>query len=355
MSRVEKLVEIIKKNSLDGLFLITDPNIRYISGFTGSDSYVLVTQNKNYFITDSRYTEQAEVQCKGFDVIRWGKPCESLIETLKDLADKEGLKKIGFEKEYVNYGLYEELSKGLPSIELVSTSSLVEELRYIKDQEEIDNIRKAASFADEAFDKILKLIKVGMTEKELGLELEYQMRKAGADGISFDTIFISGKKTSLPHGQPSEKKIEYGDFITMDFGALCDGYCSDITRTIVVGEVSEEQKKIYDIVKLAQKTGLETIKAGMVGKDVDAKVREVMGEYNQYFGHGLGHGLGLVIHEQPFMGANCDRVLEENCVVTVEPGIYIPNWGGVRIEDTVVVKKDCVEILTHSPKELIVL
>ena len=355
MSRVEKLIEIIKKNSLDGLFLITDPNIRYISGFTGSDSYVLVTQNKNYFITDSRYTEQAEVQCKDFDVIRWGKPCKSLIETLKDLADKEGLKKVGFEKEYVNYGLYEELSKGLPSIELVPTSSLVEELRYIKDQEEIDNIRKAASFADEAFDKILKLIKVGMTEKELGLELEYQMRKAGADGISFDTIFISGKKTSLPHGQPSEKKIEYGDFITMDFGALCNGYCSDITRTIVVGEVSEEQKKIYDIVKLAQKTGLETIKAGLVGKDVDAKVREAMGEYNQYFGHGLGHGLGLVIHEQPFMSANCDRVLEENCVVTVEPGIYIPNWGGVRIEDTVVVKNDGVEILTHSPKKLIVL
>ncbi|WP_416197507.1 MAG: Xaa-Pro aminopeptidase [Sporanaerobacter sp.] len=355
MTRIEKLYEQMSKNNIDGLFLLTEPNVRYISRFTGSDSFVFITSKNNYFITDSRYTEQAQSQCKGFEVIRWGNPFKSLVETVKDLVKKDGVKRIGFEKEYMNFGMYESLRESISNIELVPTSYLVEEIRVVKDEEEIECIKRACDFADKAFEKILKIIKVGMTEMELALELEYYMRKAGAEGISFDTIFISGKKTSLPHGQPSDKKIENGDFITIDFGALYKGYHSDMTRTVVVGKANEKQVEIYNIVKAAQQRGLDVLRSGISGKEADTEVRKIMGEYNEYFGHGLGHGVGLELHEIPFMGVNCDRVLEENSVVTVEPGIYIPDWGGVRIEDSVVVKKDGIEILTHSPKELIIL
>ena len=294
MSRIDKLHKAMEKNNIDGLFLITEPNVSYISRFTGSDSFVFITSKNNYFITDSRYTEQAEAQCIGFDVIRWGSvsPWKPLMETVNDLAKKDGVKRLGFEKEYLTFSMYENMSKKIENAELVPTSQIVEELRNIKDEEEIRLIDKAAEIADAAYSHILKQIKIGMTEVELALELDYKMRRLGAEGVSFDTIFISGKKTSLPHGQPSDKVIRHGDFITMDFGALYKGYHSDMTRTIVVGEVSDEQLKIYNLVKKAQQIGLDTIKAGIMGKEVDRIVRESMGEYNEYFGHGLGHGAG---------------------------------------------------------------
>lgn len=355
MSRIDALKTVMDENNIDGLFLVTVPNVRYISRFTGCDSFVFITSKNNYFITDSRYTEQAEAQCDGFDVVRYGStsPWKPLMETVNDLAKKDGVKRIGFEKEYLTFSMYENMSKKLQDIELVPTSYLVEGLRIIKDEEEISLIKKASEIADEAYSHILKQIKVGMTEIELALELDYKMRKLGAEDVSFDTIFISGKKTSLPHGQPSDKVICHGDFITIDFGALYKGYHSDMTRTLIVGEASEDQLKIYNLVKKAQQIGLDTVRAGITGEEVDKKVRESMGEYNKYFGHGLGHGLGLELHEIPFMGVNCTTVLKENFVVTVEPGIYIPGWGGVRIEDTVVIKEDGIDIITHSPKELI--
>lgn len=357
MSRIDKLHKVMEKNNIDGLFLVTEPNVSYISRFTGSDSFVFITSKNNYFITDSRYTEQAEAQCIGFDVVRWGSvsPWKPLMETVNDLAKKDGIKRLGFEKEYLTFSMYENMSKKIENAELVPTSQIVEELRNIKDEEEIRLIDKAAEIADAAYSHILKQIKVGMTEVELALELDYKMRRLGAEGVSFDTIFISGKKTSLPHGQPSDKVIRHGDFVTMDFGALYKGYRSDMTRTIVVGEASDEQLNIYNLVKKAQQIGLDAIREGITGEEVDKIVRESMGEYNKYFGHGLGHGVGLELHETPFMGVNCSTALKENFVVTVEPGIYIPGWGGVRIEDTVVVKEDGIDILTHSTKELIII
>lgn len=357
MSRIDALHKLMEKNNIDGLFLVTEPNVRYVSRFTGADSFVLITSKNNYFITDSRYTEQAEAQCDGFNVIRYASnsPWKPLIETVNDLSKKDGVKRLGFEKEYLTFVMYDKMSEKVENVELVPTSYLVEELRSKKYEEEIALIQKACEIADEAYSNILKQIKVGMTEVDLALELDYQMRKLGAEDVSFDTIFISGKKTSLPHGQPSDKIIEHGDFITMDFGALYKGYHSDMTRTIVVGEASDEQIKIYNIVKKAQQIGLDTIKAGIMGKEVDRIVRESMGEYNEYFGHGLGHGAGLEIHEPPFMGPNCDTILEKNFVVTVEPGVYIPGWGGVRIEDSVVVKENGIDILTHSTKDLLII
>lgn len=354
-NRIKKLLDRMESENLDGLFILKTANVNYISGFTNEDSYVLITKEGYYFITDGRYTEQAEEECPDFEVIRWGKPTGTIADTVEELAIKNNLKRIGFEKDCMTYGMYEQFSKTITQAELFPVSGLVEDLRYTKDKDEIDNIKIAAAIADAAFSKIIEFIKPGMKESDVALQLEYYMRKAGADGIAFDTILISGRKTSLPHGIPSEKIIENGDFITIDFGALYKGYRSDMTRTIAVGEISEKQLEIYELVKKAEEEGINCIKSGVSSKLPDDKVREVLKDYIEYYYPGLGHGVGRELHEQPFLGSRGDRVIEKNCVITVEPGIYIPGWGGVRIEDTLVVTEDGYEILTKSPKELIIL
>ena len=357
MNRIEKLAKKIKAEDLDGILLIKDSNIRYITGFTGSDSFAVISEINRGFITDSRYTEQAEEECEGFEVIRWRSPAPGLIETIQSTCDRYGIKRLGFEKNWVTFDLYEKLSNGLNGILLVPTLGLVEGVRYIKDENEIECIRNAAQIADEAFEEILKYIKIGVTEKDIERELQYLIKKNGADDIGFPTIVASGKRSSLPHAIPSDKKIEKGDFVTMDFGAMYKGYRSDMTRTIVIGEADEKQRKIYDIVKAAQAEGEKAIKAGVSGRVPDDCTRGYIKNagYGDFFGHGLGHGVGLDIHEEPFMSSSCEKTLTEGNVITVEPGIYLPDWGGVRIEDTVLVKADGVEILTKSSKELIVL
>ncbi|MBB6216074.1 Xaa-Pro aminopeptidase [Anaerosolibacter carboniphilus] len=351
-----KVFEKMKELGMDGLLLINDSNIRYVSSYTGSDAYILMAPDQKTFITDARYTEQAQMECKTFTVSEWKKTIGSLEAFIADTAAKLGIRRLGFERKYMSYDFYDRLVTEMPSVELMPTQNIIESFRYIKNEEEIDCIRKAASFADIAFEKILEVIKPGLTENEIVLELEYYLKKAGSEGIGFQTILISGKKTSMPHGIPSGKKIEYGDFITMDFGGIYNGYRSDMTRTIAVGKVDDEQRRIYSVIKEAQNRGVNALKSEIVGNIPDQQVREVIDQagYIDYYYPGLGHGVGLDIHEAPFMGIQSKDILKSGCVVTVEPGIYIPDWGGVRIEDTVVVNQNGAEILTKASKALIV-
>jgi Xaa-Pro aminopeptidase len=355
MARIKKALNELGKEGLDAIFLITDANIRYLSGFTGSESFMFLSSKGNFFITDGRYTEQAERECPGFEVIEWKKDFYPLEKILLELSEKYKLNKIAFEQDHLTYKSYKKLENLFSGVELVPTEGLVEKVRYIKEEEEINNIKKAAEIADQVFDQILTFIKPGLTEKRVAYELEYYLNRAGSEGAGFPSILVSGVNTSLPHGIPSDKKIEKGDLVTMDFGGRYRGYPSDMTRTIVVGRADPEQRKIYELVKEAQQIALDAIKAGVKGNIPDEKARKVFARegLEDKFRHGLGHGVGLEIHESPFMGKTCKDTLREGCVVTVEPGLYIPNWGGVRIEDTVVVRKDGAERLTKSPKELV--
>lgn len=357
MDRIEKLLNILQDQNLDGILLIKDANLRYLSGFTGSESYIVISKKGKVFITDSRYTEQAEQECPGFEIIKWRLPNPDLPETIKSVCDRFDIKKLGFEKDCVSFSLYEKLRNGLGDVELVGTTRLVEKLRSVKDKDEIERIKKAAEITDKAFDEVLNFIKPGVTERDIERELAYFIRKIGADDIGFPIIVASGENSSKPHAVPSNRPVKVGDFITVDVGSMYNGYRSDMTRTVVLGKASEEQIKIYNAVKKSQEASINIIKAGVKCKLVDKLARDVLKEegIEGIFEYGLGHGVGLEIHEEPSMSPRSLSTLDEGSVVTVEPGIYLPGWGGVRIEDTVVVTKDGCEIITKSPKQLIVI
>ena len=337
----------------DGVLLTSPHNMRYFSGFSGGEGAALITSNERFLFTDSRYTEQAQNESaeQGFVVVETNTPLSVAGDKISDI----GMKNVLFEDEVMSVSIHTALCKKLGKGELVPASRKINELRMIKTDDELRKMAKAEQIACDAFERILGFIKPGITEREIALELEYFMRKNGAGGIAFQTIAISGKKTSLPHGVPSDKKIENGDFVTMDFGALYDGYCSDMTRTIVVGRASEEQRKVYEVVKDAQARGLEAIFEGAESSKADFAARYIIDNagYGKYFGHSLGHGVGLLIHELPNLSPRSSFVLKENMIVTCEPGIYIPDFGGVRIEDMVCVKKGGIINLTHASKDLI--
>ncbi|WP_432403799.1 M24 family metallopeptidase [Wukongibacter sp. M2B1] len=357
MSKIERLLRKLKDDKLDGLLLITDQNIRYVTGFTGSDSFIIITPRDNYFITDGRYVEQVEQECPEFKIINWRQPSRRLSEAIRDITVDLGIKRLGFEKNHVNYELYEDLSQDITDTELIPTKGIVESIRYKKDDDEILKIRKACEISEKALNRLLSSIKPGVTEKELVAELEYYIKKQGADGVGFETILISGKRTSLLHGKPSDKRIEHGDFITIDFGAMYDGYICDMTRTLAVGEVSEKQRAVYEAVKEALSYATNSIKANIASRIPCERYNEIIERagYLDYYYPNLGHGVGLFVHEEPFMGPASEYTLEKNCIITVEPGVYIPDWGGVRIEDMVLVMEEGFEILTKSPKDLIII
>ncbi len=339
----------------EGLFILRPTNLRYLSGFTGADSYGLITGQEAFFITDSRYTEQASRECPDFDVVRWRDPFPPLGATISDLAGKTGLRSIGFEPAFVCYSLYREIAEALGDVAFVPAEKGVETLRYVKDDREAASIRKAAEIADRAFAALLPRIVPGAAERDLARDLAYEMERLGADGKAFDIIVASGPNGSMPHAVPSRRRLEKGDLITFDFGALCDGYRSDMTRTVVLGRATKKQKERYQLVLEAQQAGISAIRPGRLGKDVDQAAREVIvsAGLGDAFSHGLGHGVGLDIHEEPFMNSRCERRLEKGCVVTVEPGIYLKGWGGIRIEDSLLVEDEGVELLTKTPKELL--
>lgn len=351
--RILKVRNLMEEEGIDGLLVDSDVNRFYLTGFTGTAGKVLFTGSNNYFITDFRYTEQASDQTEGYEVLEVNQKSE---EKIAKILKRDKVKKFGFEAKVVNYNQYIKYRDKL-GVELVPTVDLVAQLRMIKDSNELEKIKKAVEITDQAFSHICNFIKPGITEREVALELEYFMKKKGGDKNSFEFIVASGKRSSMPHGVASEKVIETGDFVTMDFGTVYEGYCSDMTRTIIVGEPDEKQKKIYDIVLKAQLEVIDKIKPGMTCKEADALARDIIAEegYGERFGHSLGHGLGIEVHEFPRVSFASDRVLEPGMVVTDEPGIYIPDWGGVRIEDDLIITEDGCKVLNKSPKELIII
>lgn len=353
MEKMNRLRAAFSKNDMDALLVTNLYNVRYVTNFTGDSSVALITEEDAYFITDSRYTEQAKDECGGFDVVQHN---GSIPHEVARICKEKGIKRIGFEEKDVTYALYQTYVKEL-SAEFIPVSGLVEELRMIKTPEEIQIIKVAADIADAAFKHILEFIKPGKTELEVSNELEFFMRKCGATSSSFDIIVASGARSALPHGVASGKLIETGDMVTLDFGALYKGYVSDITRTIAVGQPSDQMKEIYEIVLGAQQKGVEEIRGGLTGKQADAICRDYITEkgYGPQFGHSTGHGIGLEVHEGPALSFRSDVVLKPGMVVTCEPGIYLEGIGGVRIEDDLLITENGNEPLTHSTKELIIL
>ncbi|WP_316569640.1 aminopeptidase P family protein [Neobacillus sp. YIM B06451] len=353
MSKLEKLRNEFGKLGIDGMLITSGFNRRYISNFTGSAGAVLISGEKALFITDFRYVEQATEQCQGYEVVKHG---GTMQEEVAAQAKRLGITKLGFEQNHVTYAMYKSYEKVYEG-ELVPVDGAIEKLRLIKTDAEIKILKEAAGIADAAFTHILEFIRPGKTELEVSNELEFFMRKAGASSSSFDIIVASGHRSALPHGVASDKVIEAGDFVTLDYGAYYKGYVSDITRTVSVGTADQKLRDIYDIVLEAQLRGMAGIKPGMTGKEADALTRNLISErgYGEYFGHSTGHGIGLEVHEGPSLSRISETILEPGMVVTVEPGIYIPGLGGVRIEDDTVITLDHNESLTHSTKELIIL
>lgn len=357
MSKVNIILNTLKKYNLDALFLLKKSNVNYMSGFTDEAAYVLISEKGSFLITDGRFFELAEKLCKplGFKVVNWNKFSKNLVTGVSSIVSDLGIKHLGFEREAMSFDMFDNLSKSLVNVELIPTSGIIEDLRYVKDEKEISLLREAGRITDKVFEEILNFIKPGMTENEVAAKLEYLIKLNGGEGVGFDTILISGAKTSLPHGKPDNKVIEFGDFVTLDYGALYKGYTADMTRTIVVGQPNEKQLEIYNLVKEAQQAGMDAIKDGVTSKYPDDIIRKIIAPYIEYYYPGIGHGVGLDLHEQPFLGINGDKIIKKNCVITVEPGLYIPNWGGVRIEDSVLVLENGVERLNNCTKDLICL
>lgn len=352
--RIEKIQGFLQKGEAA---IITSPQNRfYFLDFNSSAGTLLITKNSAYFLIDFRYYEKAKQTVQSADVIL----CERLYLQLSEILKSEGIERLLIETEYVTLSQSQSLAKNLPDFEIAFENKLSEEignLRKIKSKREIEYIKSAQKITDNAFVYILDRINIGVSERKIALDLEFFMRKEGSNGIAFDTIVVSGKNSSLPHGAPTDKKIENGDFVTMDFGARVMGYCSDMTRTVAVGEISEKQNFVYNTVLNAQLKALAAVKAGAKCQEIDKIARDIINNagFEGCFGHGLGHSLGLEIHESPACNTRDTSLLREGMLMTVEPGIYIENEFGVRIEDMVVVTPDSHINLTKSPKELVVL
>ncbi|WP_223066528.1 M24 family metallopeptidase [Paenibacillus caui] len=352
--RVIKVREALQQRNLDALLITSSINRRYLTGFTGSSGYVLITAEKAYLLTDFRYMTQAPQQAVGFDVVEHG---PSVSQSLQELLQAQKATRLGFESDNLSFSAYNKYAEELAGVQLIPASGLVEQIRIIKDDEELAVMKEAADLADRTFMHMLEFIKPGLTELEVAIEMEFFMRKNGATSSSFDTIIASGERSALPHGVASERVIGSGDFVTMDFGALLNGYCSDITRTVAVGKPSDQLREIYDIVLEAQLNGLAKLGPGMTGREADALTRDIIAKYGygEQFGHSTGHGLGMEVHEAPRLSKLSDDILKPGMVVTVEPGIYLPGVGGVRIEDDVVITETGIRRLTESPKDFIIL
>lgn len=353
--RLQAFRSKMSEKGLDGALVTKRENYIYLAGFTGTSAYLFITKDKAILITDFRYVEQATIQSTpSFEIVEYQ---GSLFDTINQLLKNNDIEKLGFEEGQVTYEKYNEYVTKLDLKEFIPMGGIIEKLRIIKDSAELAIIQRAVDIADETFTHILKYIKPGVLEIELAAEMEHHMKRLGAKGQSFDIIVASGKRSSLPHGVASDKKIELGDTITLDFGALYKEYCSDMTRTVFLGQPSEDIKKIYNIVLEAQLKAIEGAHEGVLGKSVDAIAREHITAcgFGNNFGHGLGHGVGLEIHEEPRFSKLGNLVMENGMVVTVEPGIYVNGLGGVRIEDIIVINGKSPSILTKSTKDIVIL
>ena len=354
MKNLNKYLSVLDAN-VDGLLLTSRYSRYYGAEYDIAEGVAVVSRSGCRYFTDSRYIEAAQNGIKDFEVLQMDheNPYDARINTA--IADF-GITTLGYEEEYLTVAELQFYEKTLHA-KLVPYNAAIHQFRGAKEEWELELMKIAQDITDLAFSEVLGRIKVGMTEKQLQAELIYCMLKNGADGPAFSPIVVSGPKTSLPHGVPGDRVIQEGDFITMDFGALYQGYCADMTRTVAVGYATDEMKKVYDTVLQAQLAGIAAAKAGVLGKGVDNTARKVIEDagYGQYFGHGFGHSVGLEIHEKPNCGRFSEEIMVENAVASAEPGIYIPGKFGVRIEDVLIYKQDGTENITHSPKNLIII
>lgn len=355
MATPERLLQLknaIQRRKLDGLIVSNIKNVQYLSGFSGSEGTMLITGEQDILVTDSRYSEQVQEECSGKVslVERKRDPVKALSSLIKRLK----LRVLGFEANTVTYSQYSELKAALDRRKLVDTKGMVERLREVKDGEEIKRIRKTLKIAETAFESLKRSVRPGMTERQLADTLELSMKEGGAAGPSFRTIVAAGKHSSQPHAPLTETKIGHEDMVLVDWGASWQAYNSDLTRVIFINRIDAKRKEIYNIVLDAQKRAIDRIKGGVSARDVDLAARSYIEKkgYGNNFRHGLGHGIGLEVHEGPRLSRANRRLLKEGMVITVEPGIYIPHWGGVRIEDMVLVEEDGCEILSRVSRDL---
>lgn len=354
--RIEKCKNIIQNYQVDAVLITSAANRFYLSGFTGSAGKLLITKdNENYLITDFRYKKQAAEEAGDFEVVEINKNRErNLAEFIKD----KNINSLGFEDEDMSYKDFHKLKNLCQNIAFVPLENSVNKLRLIKEPEEINKIKKAIEIAEKGFTEILNFIEPGVKEKEIAAELEYILRKNGGEGPSFDFIVASGERSALPHGVASEKKLEKGEFVTIDFGTYYNGYCSDMTRTIILGNSEPRQEEIYNLVLKAHNKVIEKVKPGMTGKEADSIARELIADagYEDNFGHGLGHGLGIEVHEGPKLSYQSgEKELKDGMVFTDEPGIYLPDYGGVRIEDDILLTENGCQVLNQISKKLMII
>ena len=346
----------ILKSKIDCVIITSPENRRYFTGFNSSDGFLVITNDEAIFFTDSRYIEAASKEITVCKSVLLKRVSETIVPYLKG----KNIENIYLETERLTVAELNSLKKAFDFCKVEAkeeVDEIINKLRAVKTEKEIEYIKKAQQIAEDAFEHILKFIKIGVTEKEVALELDFYMLSHGAEAVSFETIAVSGKNSSMPHGVPTDKKIENGDFITMDFGAVYNGYHSDMTRTVIIGKPTEKQKEIYETVLNAQKAALAVLKNGVTGFDADKAARDIIDAkgYKEYFGHGTGHGVGIEIHESPNLSPYSKATLETGNIVTVEPGIYIPDEFGVRIEDMALITEDGYINLTSCEKELIIL
>ena len=351
---MEQLLAYMQKEHLDGMFISRPVNVKYVSHYTGEDSLLFITEQEKFFLTDPRYTEQVSYECPDYTILNWRDVYGSIGKALAFAAGKVGAKTIGFEASHLTVDQFKDLQSQVEA-ELVPADGIIEEFRSIKKPEEIECLRISCDIASRAYEKIQKDIRVGITEKELAARLSLYMVMEGADTQPYGNILISGARTSLLHGIPSQKAIEYGDLVLMDYGCQYHGYLSDMTRTLVVGRATPKQKEVYKIEQQMVAAVENYLKDGVSASDAYYESTKIIEgtEYFQYHYTGIGHGVGMFVHEIPFMSPASKNIIHANNVMTVEPGIYIPGWGGIRIEDQLLITETGNENLISATKELI--
>ncbi|SHE54702.1 Xaa-Pro aminopeptidase [Microbulbifer donghaiensis] len=358
LHRIRNLREQFSTAGIDGLLVSSMSNIRYLTGFASDErdvATVLIGATEAFLLTDYRFGEQAREQCGEVQIIVRDRARQTLGQLVRELAAQCDIRQLGYERDHFLHGRWLNLAADLDTIAVKPLRGLVEKLRRRKEPAELESMRRAAAIGDRALEQLLGLLQPGITEREAAVELECLLKRAGSEGLAFPTIFTSGARTSRPHGMPSDRVLSRGDLITIDFGAIVDGYRSDMTRTFVLGKADSKQREIYELVRRAQALGVESLRTGIPYSQPNATVNRFLAAcpYAEYAGDSLGHGLGLDTHEQPYLSTGFEELLEEDHVVTVEPGIYIPGWGGVRIEDDVRLTGSGPELLNNFSRELI--
>lgn len=356
MNNVTRIQDALRERKLDGVLITDEKNQRYALGFPFTDGAVLLSQDDAWLITDSRYVEAAAAAVGGWAEVLTFDAKRGLTERINSRIERAGIKRLALEEEKLSYAAYTRWQQEL-NCTVVGAQDLFTQLRAVKSDWELDYMRHAQKISERALMETLHSIKPGVSEREIAAELVYRMMKFGGEGVSFDPIVVAGAKTSMPHGVPGDELVVEGGFVTIDFGCLKGGYCSDMTRTFAVGKPTEEMANVYDTVLKAQLAGIKAARAGITGAELDKAARDVIAAagHAEHFGHGFGHSLGLDIHESPSANPRNDKPLPEGCVVSAEPGIYLPGRFGVRIEDVIILRDGGCENITGFPKELIVL